>query len=125
MAKRKRDHKAEYARRKQLAKDAGLPSVRKYRAERKTLSLPRRTRLTPASRYRVTNKAWSDEHSRLDTSKWHPSFDDEKNRRYHNAFDRGYGEVERDEKLGWLYDYLVYYDLVTETEWRQNYLGLK
>lgn len=132
MAKRKRDYKAEYRRRKELARSAGFGSVRQYRQERKRLSLPRQGKLSPTHAIRQENQAWSDEHSRVPNSRWNPNFDDERARRYYRAFvedhaDDPSGKTEsgREWKLAGLFDYVMFYDLITEIEWRQNYLGLE
>lgn len=123
MASRKRDHKAEYQRRKQLARQRGFVSVRQYKTARKTQALPRSQPIVNIAGIRAENKEWSDEHSRLETSKWNPRLSDRKAIAYHNAF-----VVERvagPDKLAALYDYLVEYDLVSEDEWSENYLPSK
>lgn len=138
MVKRQRDHKAEYRRRKLIASRAGFDSVRKYKRVRKTLSLPRTAKLTKQqiwpiaatiSDIRTSNRVWSDIHSRTPNSRWNDKFNDDRAFYYHRAFVDEYGDdgdtMTKDEKLDRLHDYLVDYDLVTEDEWNENYLGLK
>lgn len=105
MVRKKRDHKAEYARRKARAKAAGYSGVTQYRRARKVLALPPRTSpvpksvlertapdtvdritITPDRRLRNESAAWSNTHSRVTNSQYDPSFSMARVRDYHKAF---------------------------------------
>lgn len=119
MAKRVRDHKAEYARRKAKAQASGYKSVRQYKTARKTLALPRNESVTD---YKSASRQWSKDHSRLKTSRFNSNFKPERVTDYYNAYVRPYKT--RAERLDAIHDYLMKYNLITEDEWKQNY-GLK
>jgi hypothetical protein len=122
MAKRTRNYAAEYARRKQIAQESGFPSVRKYRRTRERVKLPRKARFNITS-IREANQTWSDDHSRLPTSRWDPAFNDIQALAYYKAFtDDDYRMANpTDWHDRWLHDYLLDNDLITEEEWEQNY----
>ncbi len=147
MARKPRNYKAEYAAAKQRATRAGYKSERQYKAVRKSLALPPRTSPIPRkvlerergtnavpvasaaaralSRKRHEAKAWSDRHSRVERSKYHPRMSDPQVERYWRAYvDKnieGNNRLERKrEKNQRLYEFLVP-DYMTEEEWEQFY----
>jgi hypothetical protein len=119
MARKPRDHKAEYQRRKEIAAKAGLPSVRKYKATRKTLALPRAQSFSIKS-VRRAGVVWSANHSRVANSRYRRHFTDDEAIAYYRAFVIKGGN--NNEKLNRLHDYLVGKGLITEDEWLANYL---
>lgn len=100
MAKRKRDYKAEYARRKRTAQKAGYASEREYKRARKAVNTPRNAspiskpiliRQSPSApltikQIRAANAKWSRQHSKRGTSHWNASASDSQARRYYDAF---------------------------------------
>lgn len=121
MAARKRDHKAEYRRRKEIAKASGFPSVRSYKRTRKTIALPRRQSFSISS-IRRAGVVWSADHSRVYNSRYRMDFSDREAVEYYNAYVAEKGD--KNAKMGRLHQYLVGNDLVTEEEWIANYLGV-
>lgn len=104
MAARKRDHKAEYQRRKQLAQAKGYAGVRDYKRTRKQLGLkirdtaPPKTkaqtlikrlvsgRTSEIARLRAEARKWSSKHSHGHTSKYRTDMTDAEVRAYHRAY---------------------------------------
>lgn len=107
MPSRKRDHKAEYQAAKERARRSGYQSVRQAKR---------------ATSIKRANKKWSDERSRMPSSRFESFMDDEQAAAYNRAFVQQYST--RAEKLDAIHDYLIDYSDMTESEWEQNY-GLK
>lgn len=103
----KRDYAAEYARRKARAQRLGYGSVRGLKRARKTAGLSRSAPTPPRRQLAKTfpvispsfipglsgikqlrneSQRWSDLHSRKHISQYDDSWDDERVRRYHEAF---------------------------------------
>jgi hypothetical protein len=119
MAKRQRDHKAEYQRRKAIAAQSGFPSVRSYKRTRKAVALPRKQSFSIAS-IRRAGVNWSADHSRVSNSRYRMDFTDQEAIDYFNAYVATKGDS--NDKMRRLHKYLVGNDLVTEEEWVANYL---
>jgi hypothetical protein len=119
MARRKRDHKAEYQRRKEIARQSGFPSVRAYKRTRKTVAIPRRQSFSIRS-IRRAGVVWSADHSRVSNSQYKMDFTDREAIDYFNAYVATKGD--KMDKLNRLHNYLVGNGLVTEEEWIANYL---
>lgn len=120
MAKRQRDHRAEYLRRKEIANKSGFGSVRKYKRVRKELALPRTTRVSTTG-IRKQSVFWSAGHSRTPNSRYSPDFTDEQALSYYQAY--VIKSSDENAKKRRLHKYLVGNGLVTEDEWKANYLG--
>jgi hypothetical protein len=120
MARKPRDHKAEYQRRKAIAKASGFPSVRSYKRTRRTIALPR-TQSFSISSIRRAGVGWSADHSRVFNSRYRMDFTDREAIDYYNAYVAVKGD--KNAKMDRLHQYLVGNDLVTEEEWIANYLG--
>lgn len=90
MAKRIRDHKAEYRARKARATELGYKSVREARRSRKETTTSRIQRTIPASEYRLRKEAkeWSDKHSRVKNSRYRADTTLDQLNRYLDAFVR-------------------------------------
>jgi hypothetical protein len=121
MAKRQRDHRAEYLRRKEIAAKSGFGSVRKYKRVRKELSLPRSLPVS-IRKIRRDGLEWSASHSRVANSRFKMDFSDADAIAYYKAYVTKPVNDSKTRKLSRLHDYLVGNDLVTEDEWLQNYL---
>lgn len=120
MAQRKRNHKAEYQRRKEIARESGFPSVRSYRRTRKTVAIKRTQPFSIAS-IRKAGVTWSADKSRTPNSRYRMDFTDQEAIDYFNAYVAKKGDS--NDKLNRLHNYLVGNGLVTEEEWKANYLG--
>lgn len=128
MAARKRDYKAEYARRKALAQSKGYTSVRQYRSARKSANIPRTATLPPRlsdiARKRLESRAWSDKHSHRRNSRYRDSFTDAQVERYWRAYveeiDLGNPRLTDFEKRVRIYAFLVPDFLKDEEEWKAN-----
>lgn len=144
MASRKRDHKAEYARRKQLAKARGYKGVREYKRTRKSLGLSRRDKTPPRStarlrlatrareatstvtRLRRECKEWSDTHSHVTRSKYHPAMTDDEVKDFHRAYveynpdglSRRKAARDKRRRIG---RYVLKWHDMSEDEWAQKY----
>lgn len=118
MAKRQRDHKAEYQRRKEIAKAAGAKSVRQYKRQRSVLKLPRSQPFSMRA-IRRASVEWSADHSHVKNSRYSPDFTDREAIDYYAAY---VAPHDKNVKLKRLHDYLIGHDLVTEEEWVANYL---
>jgi len=124
MARKPRDHKAEYQRRKQIARESvGSDSVRQYKRVRKQLSnaIGRRDRFS-IGQIRRAGVVWSADHSRVANSRYRMDFTDREAIDYFNAYVAVQGDS--NDKLRRLHAYLVGHDLITEDEWVANYLGV-
>ena len=119
MARKPRDHKAEYQRRKQIAQASGFPSVRSYKRTRKTVAIPRKQSFSISS-IRRAGVVWSADHSRVANSRYRMDFTDREAIDYFNAYVANTGD--KNAKLNRLHNYLVNNGLVTEEEWIANYL---
>ena len=94
MARKPRDHAAEYAAAKRRATRAGYTSQREYKKVRKELNLPPRTmpvpkrvlELNPITRLRRESQKWSDEHSHRYNSRYRKTLTDAEVEAYHAAF---------------------------------------
>lgn len=143
MARRQRDHKAEYAARKAKARSLGYSSERDYKRARKELGISRRTPTPPKvqaiatlsagrstnanmRRLRRESREWSKAHSHMANSKYRPDMTDEQVIRYHKAFveplplglsRRGKAKEKRQR----IHDYLVP-DIMDEAEWTGKYV---
>jgi len=130
MAKRQRDHAAEYARRKARAQAAGYRSVYEAKQARKALGLKRTQRIIPKDKllgkspreYREWKdlRAWSLKHSRQKRSKYRPSQGSD----YETAYFKAYvnrKEKPHEEILADLKDYLFEYEGMTDEEWEESY----
>jgi hypothetical protein len=116
---RQRDHKAEYQRRKEIARQSGFPSVRSYKRTRKSIAIPRRQSFSIAS-IRRAGVVWSADHSRVSNSQFKMDFSDQDAIDYYNAYVASMGD--KNAKMNRLHKYLVGNGLVTEEEWIANYL---
>lgn len=130
MARKARDHKAEYAAAKRRATRAGYQSQREYKRVRKELNLPPRAmpvpkrvlELNPITRLRRESQQWSDEHSHRYNSRYRKTLTDDQVERYHAAFVEDIpleGERLDREKRRRIHRYLVP-DLVKPIEWDTN-----
>jgi len=146
MAKRFRDHRAEYARQKAKAQAAEYRSQREYKRARKAAGITRRDPVPPKSslperiqssivretditRMKRESRRWSNKSSWVEHSKFNPDNDwtEDQIRRYHQAYlvpiPKG---LSRREKKAWkldqMHDFLVP-DFMTEEQWKQLYLG--
>jgi len=121
MARKPRDHKAEYQRRKQIAQQSGFSSVRSYKRTRKSVAIPR-TQSFSIGQIRRAGVVWSADHSRVANSRYRMDFTDREAIDYFNAYVAVQGDS--NDKLLRLHAYLVGHDLITEDEWVANYLGV-
>jgi hypothetical protein len=119
MARKPRDHKAEYQRRKQIAAASGFPSVRQYKRTRKTIAIPRRQSFS-IGQIRRAGVVWSADHSRVANSRYRMDFTDREAIDYFNAYVATRGD--KMEKMNRLHKYLVGNGLITEEEWLTAYL---
>ena len=119
MARKPRDHKAEYQRRKQIAQSSGFSSVRSYKRTRKTIALPKSQSFSISS-IRRAGVTWSADHSRVSNSRYRMDFTDKEAIEYYNAYVAVKGD--KNDKLNRLHNYLVGNGLVTEDEWVASYL---
>lgn len=138
---RKRDYKAEYARRKRLATQSGYKSVREYRKVRKELKIPRNASPVPRQvlsintdktvlqsahmrGLRAACKRWSDAHSRRRNSRYRDTFTDSQVERYYAAFVEkiDYGTQRKTDfvKRMRIKKFLMPEILATEAEWKAN-----
>lgn len=102
MARRKRDYKAEYARRKARSHTLGYRSPREEYKARKALNLPRdfpsmerkwlpdhaveKLDGTRLRRLRKESQDWSNVHSHVNASRYSPRWGEERVEAYHHAF---------------------------------------
>jgi len=121
MARKPRDHKAEYQRRKQIAQQSGFSSVRSYKRTRKSVAIPRKQSFS-IGQIRRAGVVWSADHSRVANSRYRMDFTDREAIDYFNAYVAVQGDS--NDKLLRLHAYLVGHDLITEDEWVANYLGV-
>lgn len=137
MARKQRDHRAEYQARKRKATQLGYKSEREYKTARKQTAVGRRgvvppkTQLAPGllvsmARLRRESKAWSKKHSRVANSEYKDSLTDDQVRRYHRAFVEdipglGKSKSKQNEKRKRIHDYLVP-DLLDDKEWTGKYV---
>ena len=132
MARKPRDHAAEYAAAKRRATRAGYKSEREYKKVRKELNLPPRTmpvpkrvlELNPVTRLRRESQKWSDEHSHRYNSRYRKTLTDAEVEAYHAAFVEPLalaGEQLDREKRKRIHHYLVNVaKLVKWTDWDTN-----
>lgn len=120
MARKPRDHKAEYQRRKQLAQQRGFKSVRQYKRVRKELTLPRTSSVSMKA-IRREGVEWSASHSRKASSRYRMDFTDAEAVDYYQAYVLEKGD--KNAKLKRLHKYLVGNGLVTEDEWVESYMA--
>lgn len=139
MARRQRDHKAEYRRRKARAQAAGYTGVAQYRRARKASGV---TRTQPTPRFsdlpsavarqvigtsrakRRAAKAWSDAHSRVESSQYKSSMSDEDLENYYDAYVKGYvsGAIDKDiQKVLAVRKYTVASGYYTKEEAEERY----
>jgi len=131
MARKPRDHKAEYARRVERAKAAGYRSLRESKRVRKELRIPRNKPIIPKDKllgkspkeYREWKdlRQWSLKHSRKSRSKYKPGRDKAYEDSYFNAYvnrkDKTHAEILADLKA-----YLYEYEGMTDEEWESQYV---
>jgi hypothetical protein len=131
MAKRQRDHKAEYARRLARAKAAGYRSPYEVRKARKALRLkptqpviPKDKLLgkTPSEyRHNKDDRLWSLAHSRVPRSKYKAG----RGPRYDQSYLKAYVDKRKnkthDEVMDDLKAYLQEHEGLSDEEWEANY----
>ncbi|SRR6266571_8838224 len=130
MARKQRDHAAEYARRKAKAQAAGYRSLYEARKTRKELRLKPTQKLIPKEQlrgktpreYRENKDArlWSLKHSRQSRSKFKPGQGSAYEKEYVEAFVNRRGKT-HDQIMADLKRYLMDYEGLTEDEWEENY----
>lgn len=122
MARKPRDHKAEYAARKRKAQALGYSSVRKYRKTRKELELSPRepTPSRDIARIRRESKEWSDKHSLRRISKYKPEMPDDGVIGYHRAFVLHPYDDDTPRKRRRMKEYYTKWLGFTESEWDHN-----